>query len=69
MKPRKSPAANGAPNTNHNGDRVRGEWWPRQFRSPEEIADPYETRTLSLLGELRQVGHRREAYENGGHSK
>lgn len=37
-----------------------------QYRSPEEIADSYESRILLLLAELRQVGHRREAYKNRG---
>jgi hypothetical protein len=69
MNPRKSPAANRALITNQNGERISSEWCTRQFRSPEEIAFANAMRTLPLLAELRQVGHRLDAYRNGGQRK
>ena len=69
MNQRKRPVCSGPLNNNQNSDRLRGELWPRQFRSPEEIAANYQARMLQLLEELRSVGRRRQTCENGGPNK
>ncbi len=73
MRPRRISrglAGSPAQNKSLNFTRDDGPVYRRsQYRSPQEIADSYGSRMLTLLAELRQVGHRREAYENGGPNK
>jgi hypothetical protein len=38
----------------------------RQYRTPEAIWDAFESRTLPLLREMREMGRRRRALEVGG---
>jgi len=69
MNQRKAPEVNRGLNANENLGGVRGEWPTLQRRSPEEIAANYIARTIPLLAELRLVGHRLDAYRNGGPKK
>lgn len=67
MNPKKTPVCGGGDlNTNGNGQRLGGVGLARQRRSAGEIAFAYAMRTLPLLTELRLVGHRPDAYRNGG---